>query len=124
MKHRIVSVLSVQYIDRPSLHRRYRASTDINSSPDSWFSNLQTIVPEVTRNLSRPSCWAYPDMLEVGRIMKPGQDPSCGQGHPGPINPTPTAKCELDYNWNRANFGKCDGLLAFIQNKQAQVPII
>jgi hypothetical protein len=34
------------------------------------FANLQTVIPYTDYNnpLSRPGCWAYPDMLEVGNI--------------------------------------------------------
>ena len=41
----------------------YRTSGDINSQPDSWFENLQTVVryTQLDAPLSRPSCWAYPD---------------------------------------------------------------
>jgi hypothetical protein len=51
----------------------YRTSGDINSSPDSWYKNLQTVVPytQLDRPLSRPSCYAYPDMLEVA-YLSPG----------------------------------------------------
>ena len=52
----------------------YRSSGDINAGANSWFANLQTVVPYTHRDrpLSTQSCWAYPDMLEVGQIMKPG----------------------------------------------------
>merc|ERR1719273_98159 len=64
----------------------YRTSGDINSSPMSWYANLQTTTkfqdPETP--LSRPNCWAYPDMLEVGRINVDGK---------------------MHLNWNRAHFG-------------------
>ena len=65
----------------------YRTSGDINSSPMSWYSNLQTTIKfqDKTTPLSVPGCWAYPDMLEVGRIDLPD----------------PTQK----FTWNRAHFG-------------------
>eukprot|EP00005_Dracoamoeba_jomungandri_P000161 CAMPEP_0174253276 /NCGR_PEP_ID=MMETSP0439-20130205/2647_1 /TAXON_ID=0 /ORGANISM="Stereomyxa ramosa, Strain Chinc5" /LENGTH=378 /DNA_ID=CAMNT_0015334217 /DNA_START=162 /DNA_END=1298 /DNA_ORIENTATION=+ len=46
----------------------YRVSNDIQSNWDSIFSNLQHTIPYLTESnpLSRPGCWAYPDMLEVG----------------------------------------------------------
>ena len=64
----------------------YRTSGDINSSPMSWYGNLQTTIPfqDKAAPLSRPGCWAYPDMLEVGRIEVGGA---------------------MHYGWNRAHFG-------------------
>eukprot|EP00966_Prymnesium_polylepis_P334609 7389977-Prymnesium_polylepis.1 len=52
----------------------------------SWLANLQTTIrfQDPTTPLSRPGCWAYPDMLEVGRIAVDGQ---------------------LHHGWNRAHFG-------------------
>jgi len=59
----------------------YRTSGDINSGNMSWFRNLQSAERFLGNPpLSRPGCWAYPDMLEVGRV----------QGSP---------------EWNRAHFG-------------------
>ena len=45
-------------------------SGDINSGLTSWFANLQTTTKfqNLTHPLSQPGVWAYPDMLEVGRI--------------------------------------------------------
>ena len=43
----------------------YRSSTDIQPSYGSVLTNLETIPPLASANLSRPGCWAYPDMLEV-----------------------------------------------------------
>jgi hypothetical protein len=64
----------------------YRTSGDINSSPTSWYANLQTTIAfqDPVTPLSRPGCWAYPDMLEVGRINVNGA---------------------MHYKWNRAHFG-------------------
>ena len=52
----------------------FRTSGDINPSPTSWLANLQTTRPfqDAGSPLSRPGCWAYPDMLEVGRILVDG----------------------------------------------------
>jgi len=52
----------------------------------SWLHNLQTTIPfqDPEAPLSQPGCWAYPDMLEVGRIRIDGQ---------------------LHVPWNRAHFG-------------------
>lgn len=44
----------------------YRSSTDIAPVFGSILSNLETIIEIAAANLSTPSCWAYPDMLEVG----------------------------------------------------------
>jgi len=48
----------------------FRTSGDINSKTDSWFANLQTTIKfqDKEHPLSVPSCWAYPDMMEVGKI--------------------------------------------------------
>jgi len=64
----------------------FRTSGDINASPMSWLGNLQTTIQfqDPVKPLSRPGCWAYPDMLEVGRIMVDGQ---------------------MNVGWNRAHFG-------------------
>lgn len=66
----------------------YRTSGDINSyNPMSWLDNLQTTIrfQDYKAPLSRPGCWAYPDMLEVGRVT----EPAVGAW----------------YTWNRAHFG-------------------
>merc|ERR1711865_251027 len=65
----------------------FRTSGDINSSPQSWLANLQTTIKfqDFEAPLSQPGCWAYPDMLEVGRVAEPT---------PGTF-----------YSWNRAHFG-------------------
>jgi hypothetical protein len=59
-----------------------------NAGADSWLANLQAVVPYTRRDQPLPtqSCWAHPDMLEVGQIMKPGTK-------------------ELDLPWNQAHFG-------------------
>ena len=44
----------------------YRSSTDIRPVFGSILNNLETIPPLAAANLSRPGCWAYPDMLECG----------------------------------------------------------
>jgi hypothetical protein len=44
----------------------YRSSSDIRPQWGSILNNLETIPPLAAANLSRPGCWAYPDMLEVG----------------------------------------------------------
>merc|ERR1719300_1656307 len=48
----------------------YRTSGDINSGTMSWYQNLQTTIKfqDIDSPLSVPHCWAYPDMMEVGRI--------------------------------------------------------
>jgi len=49
----------------------FRTSGDVSSALTSWFENLQTTIKfqDVNRPLSQPSCWSYPDMMEVGRIQ-------------------------------------------------------
>ena len=42
-----------------------RTSGDVRASYGSVVGNLLTTVPYAQKNLSKPGCWAYPDMLEV-----------------------------------------------------------
>ena len=56
----------------------FRTSGDVRASYGSIVGNLQTTVQWATKGLSRPGCWAYPDMLEVGCAHGPG-----GAGDPG-----------------------------------------
>ncbi len=65
----------------------FRSSGDIDASAEKWLTNLQTVIPftDHAAPLSRPGCWAYPDMLEVGRVAAPA---------PGAA-----------FTWNRAHFG-------------------
>jgi Alpha galactosidase C-terminal beta sandwich domain/Alpha galactosidase A len=44
----------------------YRSSGDVRATYASIVSNLNTVFPLASQNLSTPSCWSYPDMLEVG----------------------------------------------------------
>jgi len=54
----------------------FRTSGDISASWNSFFSNLQTTIKfqDYNNPLSRPGCWAYPDMLEVGNLPNYNQD--------------------------------------------------
>ena len=47
----------------------FRTSGDIRATWASWTRNLQTVVPflDPVAPLSRPGCWAYPDMLQVNK---------------------------------------------------------
>jgi len=65
----------------------YRTSHDISTASQSWVRNLQSTIPFQSWDspLSQPGCWAYPDMLEVGRVAEPA---------PGAF-----------LSWNRAHFG-------------------
>jgi alpha-galactosidase len=67
----------------------YRTSGDIRANYPRMLSNLQTVTKYAEKGLSKPGCWAYPDMLEVGCSDGPG-----GSGDPG-LNPEET----------RAHFG-------------------
>ena len=51
----------------------FRTSGDIHSSEYSWFENLQTTIRFSGGDapVSQPGCWAYPDMLEIGRVEAP-----------------------------------------------------
>lgn len=44
----------------------FRSSGDVTPTYGSVVANLLTTVQWAQRGLSRPGCWAYPDMLEVG----------------------------------------------------------
>jgi len=47
----------------------FRTSGDISNNWDSMFGNLQTTIKfQGESPISRPGCWAYPDMLQVGRM--------------------------------------------------------
>ena len=50
----------------------FRTSYDISKNWPSVYANLQTLRPyqDRTQPLSRPGCWAYPDMLEVGHLHR------------------------------------------------------
>eukprot|EP00041_Stephanoeca_diplocostata_P010887 m.174394 g.174394 ORF g.174394 m.174394 type:complete len:444 (+) comp18328_c0_seq5:71-1402(+) len=50
--------------DGPCGFHMYRVSTDIAPQFVSTMYNLQQMIPFLPH--SRPSCWAYPDMLQVG----------------------------------------------------------
>jgi len=53
----------------------YRTSGDVRANYASVVANLHTTIPYAKASLSRPGCWAYPDMLEVGcaeRFDTPG----------------------------------------------------
>jgi len=46
----------------------FRTCGDVRPSYGSVVGNLQTTVRWAQQNLSRPGCWSYPDMLEVGVV--------------------------------------------------------
>lgn len=50
----------------------FRTSGDVRASYGSVVGNLQTTVQWAQKGLSKPGCWAYPDMLEVGCKHGPG----------------------------------------------------
>ena len=50
----------------------FRSSTDIHANYNSVVSNLQTTIEWAKNGLSRPGCWAYPDMLEIGTLRLDG----------------------------------------------------
>ncbi len=47
-------------------YQLYRTSVDVRPTYGSVLANLATTARWARANLSRPGCWAYPDMLEVG----------------------------------------------------------
>ena len=102
----------------------YRSSGDINPGAESWFANLQSVVPYTknTAPLSTQSCWAYPDMLEVGQIMKPGTkdlDVPWNQAHFGAWC-TVSSPLTLGLNLLSPNLAK---IIPFITNKEAVSPL-
>ena len=48
----------------------YRTSGDSNNALGTWYNNLLTTVrfQSWDEPVSQPGCWAYPDMLQVGRL--------------------------------------------------------
>eukprot|EP00755_Sulcionema_specki_P032358 Sspe_Gene.19718::Locus_7196_Transcript_1_1_Confidence_1.000_Length_1434::g.19718::m.19718/K07407/E3.2.1.22B, galA, rafA; alpha-galactosidase len=52
----------------------YRTSTDIRPNWGSIMGNLHTTIPFNQNGTSRPGCWAYPDMLEVGQMPSVEED--------------------------------------------------
>jgi len=56
----------------------YRTSGDIRSTYQSVMRNLHTVKRYINNDppLSFPGCWAYPDMLEVGRLASFEEDRS------------------------------------------------
>lgn len=71
----------------------FRTSGDSDNRLGTWYRNLQTTTRFSSWQgaVSQPGCWAYPDMLQVGRL-------GCG-GH--------TSGCAAPQlaNWTRAHFG-------------------
>ena len=45
----------------------YRTSDDVRAEYASVVANLQTTVKYANSGLSRPGCWAYPDMVTYTR---------------------------------------------------------
>eukprot|EP01064_Diplonema_japonicum_P019403 TRINITY_DN28110_c0_g1_i1.p1 TRINITY_DN28110_c0_g1~~TRINITY_DN28110_c0_g1_i1.p1 ORF type:complete len:430 (+),score=32.88 TRINITY_DN28110_c0_g1_i1:54-1343(+) len=53
----------------------FRTSFDIKATFNSMFANLQSVAKfGGDPPLSRPGSWAYPDMLEVGRLLTSAED--------------------------------------------------
>mmetsp|Transcript_2696 Transcript_2696/g.4600 ORF Transcript_2696/g.4600 Transcript_2696/m.4600 type:complete len:432 (-) Transcript_2696:53-1348(-) len=50
----------------------FRTSGDVRATYGSVVGNLQTTIQWAQKNLSKPGCWSYPDMLEVGCQHGPG----------------------------------------------------
>lgn len=50
----------------------FRTSADVSFSWDSFMGNMQTLTK--FENISRPGCWAHPDMLEVGNLWSAAED--------------------------------------------------
>jgi len=56
----------------------FRTSGDVRASYGSVVGNLLTTVQWAKKGLSRPGCWGYPDMLEVGCQHGPGGSSDVG----------------------------------------------
>jgi len=67
----------------------FRTSGDVRASYGSVVGNLLTTVQWAQKSLSKPGCWSYPDMLEVGCEHGPG-----GADDPG-----------LSFNEAQSHFG-------------------
>lgn len=50
----------------------FRTSGDVRAVYSSVVANLQTTIQWAQKGLSKPGCWGYPDMLEVGCAHGPG----------------------------------------------------
>ena len=78
----------------------YRTSSDIQPSWLSIMSNFASTVrytQDLTHPRSKPGCWAYPDMLQVGNMVRPSPIPSActqstrAQGSSGVVDNMPFA---------------------------------
>ena len=56
----------------------FRTSGDVRAAYGSVMENLATTYKYADTLLSRPGCWAYPDMLEIGCDHGPGGDSDSG----------------------------------------------
>eukprot|EP00937_MAST-01D_sp_MAST-1D-sp2_P000930 g930.t1 len=74
----------------------YRTSGDSDNGLGTWYRNLQSTVRFQSWDapVSQPGCWAYPDMLQAGRLGCPD-----GGHTSGCAVPTPQL-----LNWTRAHF--------------------
>ena len=65
-------------------YHMFRVSTDLNSTWASIWFNLQSMQP--FSNISRPGCWAYADMLLVGKLASEMEDrvATCRMRTPAP----------------------------------------
>jgi len=104
----------------------YRTSGDSNNGLSTWYDNLQTTIRFQSWDapVSQPGCWAYPDMLQVGRLGCSSRTSGC------PVAPNLLP-------WTRAYFAafaimssplvlsinptdeNLEGILDIIGNKQA-----
>ena len=73
----------------------FRTSGDSDNGLGTWYRNLQTTrrFQDWDAPVSQPSCWAYPDLLQVGRV-------GCGSSHTSGCAPP----SEQLRNWTRAHF--------------------
>jgi hypothetical protein len=82
----------------------YRSSTDIRPVYGSILNNLETIPPLAAANLSRPGCYAYPDvrcaprwalsslLLQRARSYSLSLSPFLSRHHSRPLPPLPPSR--------------------------------
>lgn len=68
--HQPYNIPDPTWLDGECPYNWFRSSIDIRPTWSSILNNLFTTPPyqNATNPLSRPGCWAYPDMLEVGKL--------------------------------------------------------
>ena len=72
-------------------HKVYRTSGDVRASYESILSNLATVTEFAEAGLSKPGCWAYPDVSRSAATLHRSALLSCaGNAVAYALRPTPT----------------------------------